>query len=68
MTDLKGDIVSSAPLFIVVSIAVVLFLGIELLRSKLNAEEPPLIHSTIPFIGHIIGLVHHGTQYYAIAG
>jgi hypothetical protein len=67
MFNLEGDIASLAPLFIV-GIAVVLFLGIELLRSKPNAKEPPLVHSTIPFIGHIIGLVRRGTQYYATAG
>jgi hypothetical protein len=67
MFNLEGDMASLAPLFLF-GIALALFLGTELLRSKLNAKEPPLVHSSIPFIGHIIGLVRRGTQYYATAG
>ena len=36
------------------------FMGI-----KLDPKEPPLISSTIPYVGHIIGLIRTGTRYYA---
>lgn len=30
---------------------------------KLDAKEPPVIASTIPFIGHILGMALHGGKY-----
>ncbi|KAK4157557.1 cytochrome P450 [Chaetomidium leptoderma] len=30
-----------------------------------DPKEPPLIRPQIPFIGHIIGLLRHGTKYYS---
>ena len=29
-------------------------------------NEPPLVGHYIPYIGHIIGLLQHGTRYYEI--
>ena len=29
-------------------------------------NEPPLVGHHIPYIGHIIGLLRHGTRYYQI--
>lgn len=29
-------------------------------------NEPPLVSSYIPYIGHIIGLFHHGSRYYQV--
>ena len=29
-------------------------------------NEPPLVGHYIPYIGHIIGLIRHGTRYYQI--
>ena len=29
-------------------------------------NEPPLIPQTIPYVGHILGLLWHGTRYYGI--
>ena len=26
--------------------------------------EPPVVSSSIPYIGHILGLLRHGTRYY----
>jgi hypothetical protein len=66
MADSKGDVASLVPL-ILVGVAMVFFLGIELLRPKSNATEPPVFHSTVPIFGHIIGLIRTGTQYYAAA-
>ena len=29
-------------------------------------SEPPVVTSSIPYIGHILGLLRHGTRYYQI--
>ena len=29
-----------------------------------DPREPPLVTSRVPFIGHILGLLRHGTRYY----
>lgn len=33
---------------------------------KHSTNEPPLVSSYIPYIGHIIGLLHHGSRYYEV--
>ena len=33
---------------------------------KQLANEPPLVGHYIPYVGHIIGLLRHGTRYYEI--
>lgn len=32
-------------------------------RTKCDPREPPVIHSTIPFFGHIIGMLREGPLY-----
>jgi hypothetical protein len=34
-------------------------------RSKVDPREPPAIYSTIPFFGHIIGMLREGPLYIA---
>lgn len=29
-----------------------------------SPKEPPLVAAPIPYIGHILGLLRHGTRYY----
>lgn len=29
-------------------------------------NEPPLVPQSIPYVGHILGLLRHGTRYYGI--
>ena len=29
-------------------------------------NEPPIVPSSIPYVGHIIGLLRHGSRYYQI--
>ena len=29
-------------------------------------NEPPLVAQSIPYVGHILGLLRHGTRYYGI--
>ena len=33
---------------------------------RLSPKEPPLLDHPIPYIGHILGLLRHGTRYYEI--
>ena len=33
---------------------------------RLFPNEPPLISSSIPYIGHVLGLLRYGTKYYQI--
>ena len=42
-----------------------LFRSDQVIKDKATAPEPPFIPSTIPFIGHAIGLFRHGTRYYS---
>lgn len=35
-----------------------------LLSPDRDSREPPVLGSSIPFIGHILGLLRHGTRYY----
>jgi hypothetical protein len=34
-------------------------------RTKVDPREPPAVYSTIPFIGHIIGMLREGPLYIA---
>ncbi|KAI9676944.1 MAG: hypothetical protein M1817_006783 [Caeruleum heppii] len=36
-------------------------------RVRLDPGEPPLIHSKIPIVGHIVGLIRYGIPYYSMA-
>ncbi|RHZ56263.1 cytochrome P450 [Aspergillus thermomutatus] len=36
------------------------------LRIRHDPREPPVVHNGIPFIGHMIGFVRHGVDYYAL--
>lgn len=29
-----------------------------------SSGEPPVLPSSVPYVGHIIGLLRHGTRYY----
>lgn len=31
---------------------------------RLFQKEPPLLPHTVPYVGHIFGLLRHGTRYY----
>lgn len=31
---------------------------------KHHPDEPPVVSHPIPYVGHIIGLLRHGTRYY----
>ncbi|KAL4995055.1 cytochrome P450 [Aspergillus recurvatus] len=44
-------------------IAAVTSLGYIFSRRATDAREPPRVHSKIPFIGHLLGLMRHGMEY-----
>ena len=51
---------------VLLAVAGTLYLALNhFLGVRLDEKEPPLVPSTIPFIGHILGLVRSGTKYYA---
>lgn len=31
---------------------------------RLSQKEPPLLPHPVPYVGHILGLLRHGTKYY----
>lgn len=31
---------------------------------RLSQNEPPLLSHPVPYVGHILGLLRHGTRYY----
>ena len=33
---------------------------------RLSPNEPPLLPHPVPYIGHILGLLRHGTRYYQL--
>ncbi|RHZ56949.1 hypothetical protein CDV55_104934 [Aspergillus turcosus] len=39
---------------------------ILILRIRHDPREPPVVHNGIPFIGHMIGFLRHGIDYYAL--
>ncbi|KAH5079858.1 hypothetical protein HBH95_082520 [Parastagonospora nodorum] len=49
--------------FLGLVVAVGVFLT-NLLRPKLDPREPPIVHPKLPFLGHIIGMLREGPQYY----
>ena len=51
---------------IVLAIVVLAWFGWEKYETFSHSEkEPPLIPQKIPFFGHLIGLLRHGSRYYA---
>ena len=40
-------------------------LGYILSQHSLDPREPPEVHSKIPIIGHILGLMRHGMGYFS---
>ena len=36
--------------------------------NKDDPREPPTVRSTIPFIGHLVGIIRHGSSYWTMTG
>jgi hypothetical protein len=52
----------SYPVVILGGIGLLFFLD-KLMAPPLNRDEPPLSKPTIPWIGHIVGLIQHSAAY-----
>jgi hypothetical protein len=48
---------------VVLALAAICFLNYYWMP-KHDANEPPVVSSSIPYVGHIIGLWQHGSRYY----
>lgn len=46
--------------------AVFIFAIVRFLRPKDDPREPPTVTSSIPFIGHIVGMFQHQVFYYSL--
>lgn len=48
---------------LVIAAAIALATALDhLLSYKFDPREPPLVKPTIPYIGHILGLIQHGND------
>lgn len=53
-------------LIVVVAIAVACSLLLQkFINVPHHAQEPPLIPHSIPYVGHLLGILRDGTQYYS---
>ncbi|KAL8662900.1 MAG: hypothetical protein Q9202_004322 [Teloschistes flavicans] len=57
-----GTIAITVVTFLAVTIAVVS----HLFGPKYDPNEPPVVHSKLPFFGHIVGLLRHGLRYFEL--
>lgn len=59
------DGISHTTLLIVLAVSVgTYFLFVRLLEAKQDQQEPPLVLATIPYIGHVIGIMRSKFNYY----
>ena len=49
----------------VVCFFLLLWHGSRVLRRR-DPREPPYIHSTLPLIGHLVGMVRYGAKYFEL--
>jgi hypothetical protein len=53
----------SVAVLLVFALCVLAWLSIRLTRGH-DPREPPCIQPTIPFIGHLVGMVKYGAKYF----
>lgn len=53
-------------LLLLAAIIAVSFVLDRLLTPQKFPNEPPVVAQSIPYIGHILGLLQHGSRYYQI--
>lgn len=51
-------------LLAVLSIIPIYFMLDRFLTAPHDTREPPVIPQSIPFIGHVLGMLRHGSSYY----
>jgi hypothetical protein len=54
----------STPVIVPVLVAIVLIVASIARLNSLDPREPPAAEPTIPFLGHIFGLLWNGTAYF----
>ena len=59
-----GESVNFTYLIILVAVCTLWFLLDYFYAPKHVPNEPPVVTQTIPYVGHIIGLLRHGLKYY----
>lgn len=40
----------------------------HVIKPTIDPHEPPILKPRLPLIGHIVGLLHHGVDYFSILG
>jgi hypothetical protein len=64
--DPRGQAATALTLTLPVIVAVIALVCLRLWPSGLDPKEPRLIPSSIPFIGHAIGMLRHQQRYFDI--
>jgi hypothetical protein len=49
--------------FILLALAIITY---HILHSTQDSREPVILRSTVPFVGHLLGLFTHGVDYFRI--
>ncbi len=63
---MEGSISSSLLLLLAVASAAAWYTLDYLYAPTQHSNEPPLVPQSVPYIGHILGLLRHGTRYFEI--
>lgn len=65
LTFLVQDIQRSPAVYTTFAALMVLLVVVKKLSSPtVDSREPPLMHPRIPVIGHLLGMIKHGNQYF----
>ena len=66
MHPTEGTHVELVYLCLTLAVLLALLFGLRLFQSPLDEREPPLVSSSIPVFGHVLGLLRHGMPYLGI--
>lgn len=59
----------SSPYFLSVAFALLVYVLLKALETrKIHAQEPPIVTSAIPFLGHLIFMLGSGSRYFKYLG
>lgn len=53
-------------LLLLAAVLAVIFVLDRLLTPQRFSNEPPVVSQLVPYIGHLLGLLRHGSKYYQI--
>lgn len=66
MYGYKEAMSSPGVMLLLAAVLAVIFVLDRLLTPQRFSNEPPVVSQSIPYIGHIFGLLRHGSMYYQI--